>query len=192
MDNLLSRAAVLALVAGGFAFTGDLGWIAGRGLRALDAVDVDPPTATAGTRPAGVGRPSGAVPPAPGRRPPSVDAGIPCGDSRPPAGGRDELAWDSLHPGDRVVVWLSGPGPRCLALDVVDPAAGEALAYEVATVSVDGRPLAAASPPCRVFVARQPGGLTKGGMLHLAPAGLAAAGSGARRLGPIEALIEAR
>jgi hypothetical protein len=105
-----------------------------------------------------------------------------------------KVSWSSLAAGDRVTVWLAGAGPRCLVLDVVDPAAGEALAYEAAAVTADGRPAAAATPPRRVVVGH-PGGpaaITKGGMLHLAPGGIAAAGEAGRWLGPVEVVTLAQ
>ena len=113
---------------------------------------------------------------------------------KPPAGGCAEVAWNHLGPGDRVTVWLAGAGPRCLVLDVVDPATGEALAYEATAVTAEGRPLAAATPPRRVVIGHLGGSaaIAKGGMLHLTPGGIAAAGEAGRWLGPVEALIVLR
>ena len=109
---------------------------------------------------------------------------------------RATIAWATLRPGDRVIVWLAAAGHRCLVLDVVDPATGEALAYEVAAVAEDGRPLTAVAPPSRVVVGRPAGcttpGIVKGGMMHIAPAGIATAGETGRQLGPVEALALAR
>jgi len=202
MQNLLPKATVLAMIAGGFGLTGDLGWVANRGLRVLDAADVALPTAVEVEQPGGLAAPPAPAPAAPGLQPRPVPAepaarpvsAIAAALIKPPAGGCAEVVWQSLRPGDRVSVWLAAPGPRCLVLDVVDPIAGEALAYEAAAVSADGRPLAAATPPCRVLVGRSagqssPAPLAKGGMLQLAPAGIATAGEAGRLLGPIEALI---
>jgi hypothetical protein len=107
---------------------------------------------------------------------------------RPPTGGPKQLAWTGLAAGGRVVVWLASGGARCLVLDVVDAATGEALAYEAAAVSPEGRPLTTAGPPRRVVVGGGEAGLAVGGMLHLTPAGIATAGNSGRWLGPIEAL----
>lgn len=200
MPNIFAKAIALAVIAGGFALTGDLGWIASRGMRLLDAADVAAPSLTDRQEPV---RPAAASPepaaarpvpvpaPALGPRPQPivlVDAEV-----QPPAGGCEHVAWTALSPGDRVVVWFATRGQRCLVLDVVDPATGEALAYEVAAVSKDGQPLASAAPPRRVIVGRPADGpaavaISKGGMLHVAPAGIAAAGNEGRWLGPVEAL----
>ena len=228
MENFLPKAAVLAVVAGGFSFTGDLGWLASKGLRVLNAADVaapslsaaetpvePPPTAAAGpagppTLPAPVTAPAGPpspLAPAPVAAPapvlaPQAPASVtpatraPVAEMKPPAGGLEQIAWTALRPGDRVIVWLAAAGHRCLVLDVVDPATGEALAYEVAAVAEDGRPLTAVAPPSRVVVGRPAGGTTpgivKGDMMHIAPAGIATAGETVRQLGPVEALALAR
>ena len=42
MPNLLAKLTALGLIGGGFAATGDLGWIAERGMRVLDTADVAP------------------------------------------------------------------------------------------------------------------------------------------------------
>jgi hypothetical protein len=212
MRNLLPKAAVLAIIAGGFALTGDLGWIADRGLRVLDAADIALPAArdeepvaapaqaavSSGREPqtlpaASPVEPGGAPPPAAPPRAATARAAAHA-PLTPPAAGCVEVRWSSLAAGDRVTVWLAGAGPRCLVLDVVDPASGEALAYEAAALTTDGRPAAAAAPPRRVVVGH-PGGpaaITKGGMLHLAPGGIAAAGAAGRWLGPVEVVTLAR
>lgn len=221
MQNILPKATVLALIAGGFSLTGDLGWIADRGLRVLDAADVAMPAAAEDAEPAGsvaaadpvappqsppAATPLGPPQPVPAAGPPPASpaqaAAAPSAPAQaaahaplePPPGGDAEANWNRLQPGDRVTVWLAAPGPRCLVLDVVDPATGEALAYEAVSVSADGRPLAAATPPRRVIVGRpgDPPAIFKGGMLHLAPAGIATAGQAGRWLGPVEALIVLR
>jgi len=224
MQNILPKATVLALIAGGFSLTGDLGWIADRGLRVLDAADVAMPAASgepeaAGSVPAAdpvavprslaaadpveppqpvpdpVPQPVQAAGPPPAYPAPSAPAHaaaqVPV---KPPTGGAAEANWNRLQPGSRVTVWLAAPGPRCLVLDVVEPATGEALAYEAVGLSADGRPLAAATPPRRVIVGRpgDPPAIFKGGMLHLAPAGIATAGEAGRWLGPVEALLVLR
>lgn len=207
MPNLLAKLTALGLIGGGFAATGDLGWIAERGMRVLGAADVagpsdsaepfppadvarklaeaSPPKAPAITPPAVAPAAAPMAPVAPVQRPPAARAVM-----KPPAGGPTEVAWSGIAAGDRVVVWLATGGTRCLVLDIVDPATGEALAYEAAAVSPEGRPLTAAGPPRRVVVGRQAGerGLAVGGMLNLASAGIAAHGQSGRWLGPIEAL----
>jgi hypothetical protein len=202
MQNLLAKLAALGLIGGGFAATGDLGWLAARGRRVLDAADVAAPAAAEEPEPAaGAGQgdaigPAAAVAPpgpivnpaAPAPASPVAAAPAPAVVMKPPAGGPREIVWANLAAGGRVVVWLASGGTRCLVLDVVDAATGEALVYEAAAVSSEGRPLTTAGPPRRVVVGRAGPGLAVGGMLQLAPAGIAAAGNGGRRLGPIEAL----
>lgn len=195
MQNLLAKLAALGVIGGGFAATGDLGWLANRGMRVLDAVEVASPVAP--EDPAWTGfepRPAGglgvpAEPPAPvvspvGPPPTAPPAVV----MRPPAGGPRQIVWANLAAGGRVVVWLASGGTRCMVLDCVDAETGEALAYEAAAVSPEGRPLTTAGPPRRVVVGRDGPGLVVGGILQLAPAGIAARDSGGQRLGPIEAL----
>lgn len=207
MPNLFAKLTALGLIGGGFAATGDLGWIAERGMRVLDAADVAPSSARdEGMAPAGVrpefasAAPAPATPrPATGPQPtpaaPTAVAPAPTLPTvkavlRPPAGGPRQVAWERIAAGDRIVVWLAAGGTRCLVLDIVDPATGEALAYDAAAVSPEGQPLMAAGPPRRVVVGRQrdESGLAVGGMLNLASAGIATHGDGGRWLGPIEAL----
>jgi len=204
MQNLSAKLLVIAIIGGGFMFTGDLGWLASRGMKVIDAADValpstaeerppvePPPAPAAAEQP----RPMASPVPVPAVAPdrPQAEAGLAVAERKIPAGGPDQVAWSSLRAGERITVWLAGAGPRCLVLDMVDPDAGEAVAYEAAAVSAQGRPLAAAAPPRRVIVGRpadRPAQavVARGGMLHLAPAGIAAAGGRGQWLGPVEAL----
>jgi hypothetical protein len=210
MQNLLAKLAALGVIGGGFAATGDLGWIAQRGMRVLETVDVasaataeepaaaanggaldaSPPCGSPSGPPAPVSSPIAASPARAAPPGPVAPAAAPAIAMKPPAGGPRQIVWTKLAAGGRVVVWLTSGGTRCLVLDVVDPATGEALAYEAAAVSPEGRPLTTAGPPRRVVVGR--GGdeneLAVGGMLQLAPAGIATAGNSGRWLGPIDAL----
>lgn len=212
MPNLLAKLTALGLIGGGFAATGDLGWIAERGMRVLAAADVATPSAHEEAVPmadagrdfafsssAPVAAPAVAAPQAPVPSAASpISQAVPPAMARPaappamqpPAGGPKQITWAGIAPGDRIVVWLAAGGTRCLVLDVVDPATGEALAYDAAAVSPEGQPLMAAGPPRRVVVGRRSGesGLTVGGMISLASAGIATHGEGGRWLGPIEAI----
>lgn len=160
MPNLLAKLTALGLIGGGFAATGDLGWIAERGMRVLAAADVATPSAREEAVPmADAGRdfalpppppvaPATPVaPPAPVPSPPITPpaparpAALPA--MQPPVGGPKQIAWAGIAAGDRIVVWLATGGTRCLVLDVVDPATGEALAYDPAAVSPEGQPLMA-------------------------------------------------
>jgi hypothetical protein len=207
MQNIFAKMVALAMLVGGFGLTGDLGWLAERGSRVLGAADVpaqaddqhgelvpSPPT-IAPPAPAVFAPPSPATPPAappPAPAPPEPLA-RPTALPRPPAGGPAQIAWTALKTGSRVVVWLAGPPHRCLVLDFVDPVSGEAVLYEVATVSPAGRPLATAGPPRRVIVGRDAAGRThadgiiRGGQLLVAPVGIGGPGAG-QWLGPVAAL----
>lgn len=175
--SILSRFAAVGLVAGGFALTGDLGRLADTGMRVLSARDIPASTAEPGlpaepTAPAltglpeassptpvtvtPAGQPAAAAAASPTGAPPAAAPVVRSGDLRPPAGGPEEVAIGSLDAGSRVVVWLAvrrGGAPsayRCLVIDVVDPAAAEALLYEAVSFTADGRPAAAASAPRRI------------------------------------------
>jgi len=212
MQNFFAKMVALAMLVGGFGLTGDLGWLAERGSRVLGAADVPaqaddqhgelvPPRPTiAPPAPAVFGPPAPATPlespaPSPPAPPPAPDEplGRPTPLPKPPAGGPEQIAWASLDTGSRVVVWLAGPPHRCLVLDFVDPVSGEAVLYEVATVSPAGRPLATAGPPRRVIVGRDAAGRThsdgiiRGGRLLVTPVGIGGPGAG-QWLGPVSAL----
>lgn len=181
--SILSRLTAVGLVAGGFALTGDLGRLADKGLKVLNARDVpaarapdevplppEPasPALTAvpeAATPTPVAAPA-AEPSPPETRPAPAAPVVRSGDLRPPTGGPDEVSIRSLAAGSRVVIWLAvrrGSGSsayRCLVLDVVDPAEAEALLYEAVTFAADGRPAAAASAPRRIRLADAPAAAT--------------------------------
>lgn len=213
MQNFLAKAVAVALLVGGFSFTGDLAWIAEKGQRIVGAVDVpmgfENTASVAPTLQPEAGAPATdprteqavAAPPAP----PEIQAGEPAPSQpfggpepmgamfKPPLGGVSEISWASLDTGSRVIVWLAGPPYRCLVLDFVDPATGEALLYDVATVDTAGKPLATAGPPRRVVVGRDEigrprgEGIVRGGLIHVAQAGIATHAAG-QWLGPIASL----
>lgn len=177
MNDLLARVAVIAVIAGGFAATGDLGWLVGRTTKLLDARTIpgatagDPPSATpvatAEASPMPAAAPEKPVrppaPPVPVTSPQALGTPAPL---PPSGGGPDRVDFAALAPGDRVRVWagLSSRGgrPRCLVLDVVDPASGEALAHG------DG------IAPRRVMLSAGAGGtIVRGRPLALAVAGIA-------------------
>jgi len=183
MQNFFAKTVAVAMLVGGFGLTGDLGWIAERGSRVLGAADV----------PGGASPTPAPSPPAPSPPAPAEPLGRPTTLPKPPAGGPEQIAWTALDTGSRVVVWLAGPPHRCLVLDFVDPVSGEAVLYEVATVSPAGRPLATAGPPRRVIVGRDAAGRThaegiiRGGQLLVTPVGIGGPGAG-QWLGPVAAL----
>lgn len=179
---MLSRCAALGLIAGGFALTGDLGWVTARGLKVINSRTIPVAETPAETVTAGATAPvtpgQAAIPP----RHPLVAAGFSQAPA-PPRSGSDEVRIAALRAGDRILVWLQAaradlPG-MCLALDVIDPGSGEVLLAEVASLSPDGS-LLAAGPPRRVVVGAGGTGpatsaIRRGTPLFLRPEGLARA-----------------
>ena len=206
MQSFLAKCAALGIVAGGFAVTGDLGRLADRGRRLLDATGVPTdgsaghaeaaaaalpsavaarPAASPGEPPAIVVQPAPAAQSAapaakPQARPLSGDAPADAPVGRPVAplpssGGVAAVDLRQIAPGGRVLVWVRRPGTAAaghedrelIALDVIDPATGEALEHRPAAVG-DRSPSHAV--PRRVAVATdQAGRIARGDMLRLAP-----------------------
>ena len=176
MQNFLAKSVALATLVGGFGLTGDLAWIAERGTRVLGAADVPEQCELPATAPGGI---------------------VVHESPRSPQTIGQPQAPQVAAPAAEVIVWLAGSPHRCLVLDFVDPATGEALLYEAATVSAEGRPLATAGPPQRVVVGRDSNGrphaaaIIRGGLLHIAPVGVASqvVGQAAGQwLGPVASL----
>jgi len=121
-------------------------------------------------------------------------------DFRPPQDGIDTIEIPSLVAGNRVVVWLSiprrsgGRAYRCLVFDMVDPATGEALAYEAVSFAADGSPQATATPPRRVRLQGEGlgGTVAKSGRIDIQRRGVAADGVGSETIGPVAALSVVR
>jgi len=117
-------------------------------------------------------------------------------DFRPPLAGVDAIELATLAPGNRVVVWLAMPrrsggrAYRCLVFDLIDPASGEALAYEAVSFATDGKPQATAVPPRRVRLQGDGlgGAVAKSGRIDVQRRGSAADGVGHETIGPIAAL----
>lgn len=168
MQNLFGTCVALALLGGGFALTGDLGWLLGRGLRVIHATDIPartPPTPVA-TAPA----PASPAPAAPTLPPPVAV---------PPRRvvGPDRLDLATTMPGQRILVWLDGAADP-LALDVVDPA--------TAAVIIHG------GPPRRATITG--GTLVRGTPLRVVGLGLARGGApaAAESLGGITGIAAGR
>ena len=117
-------------------------------------------------------------------------------DFRPPRDGVDQVSLAALDAGDRVVVWLAlprrsgGRAYRCLVFDVIEPAGGEALAYEAVSFAADGTPQATAVPPRRVRLVGDGlgGSIVTSGMIDLGRRGVTADGIGHEQIGPVAAL----
>jgi hypothetical protein len=141
MRTLLAKCCVLALIAGGFVFTGDIGRVFTRGRRVLEATTIpeqvaDPPGSPAA--PAVMAKPlapsapvaeapsavresvnsdpasaAAAEPTSPASLPPAdAPIGIPTALSSPPALSPESIDLAALGPGDRIVVWVGRRGGR--------------------------------------------------------------------------------
>lgn len=145
MSNFLARCAAIGLVGGGFAATGDLGWLAARGMRLVNARTIpseetptDAPMAASAAAPAAPAV-APAAPPLPSsatdpfRSPPAArPVGRPTGDPSPPSNGPERIDLATLRPGERVTIWIGRPTiarQPWIAFDVIDPTAGEALLF---------------------------------------------------------------
>jgi hypothetical protein len=144
MRNILPKLLAIGLLSGGFAATGDLGWLARRGIRLLEASTV--PTESAAFEPNADGTgydPAGVASTGFG----SADlGGTDLGGATPggalgltssrqgihPADGPAAVDLAALMPGARLVVWVRNPGTRGaepVTLDLIDPAGGAALLH---------------------------------------------------------------
>lgn len=182
MQNPLGKLALLALLGGGFAVTGDLGRLAARGMRLLESTTVpaEQPPAEVIPPAAATTDPVPVPPPAP--RPPEAAASaqpaspvhlvddeapipVPVADApaahppRLPAPGTSPTAVDlaALPSGTRVLIWLPAaagrPGwHRCLAIDVVAPQGGEALLHHEVTLAPGQQTSRMTGAPSRVTI----------------------------------------
>jgi len=128
MRNLLSKLLAIGLLGGGFTATGDLGWLARRGMQLLEASSV--PSEAAGQVAAAAEGPES--------QPSDMESAF--REGRPaavrpaalPTGGPATVDLQAVGPGGRVVVWVTTPrsqAPERLILDLIDPATGAALLH---------------------------------------------------------------
>ena len=189
MQSFLVKCAALGIVAGGFTLTGDVGRLADRGRRLLDArtvpsetpadqaTDADEATIQANAAPQ-------ATPaPAPARTPPSVPLLLDAPIGRavavppPPAKGPDSIDLRQVPAGSRVLVWVRRPGSTgrsrstdLIALDLIDPNTGEALEHRHAAMTHGSEGTTVHAAPRRVVITRDATNkIAKGAMLRIAP-----------------------
>lgn len=166
MRTFLAKCSALALIAAGFALTGDAGRLLARGRGVIDATTIPqaaepapasqaqpaatdaPVVAEAGSPPApsvrpGTESPSSASSPA---APPDAPVGSPSPRIVPGGAGQASVNIEALAPGDRVLVWIGKNAARGtaapLAFDIVDPATGDALELRHAAADDRLSPLA--------------------------------------------------
>jgi len=147
MSSLFSKLTACGLLVGGFAVTGDLGRLAERGTKLVNATGVPsdqvppeksppvvcPPTAPVGAPAAAPGSPPLPAPPPVAPEPPSPRSGAvdgPVGRSaeppRLPVSTPAKIDLGTLRPGQRLTIWAGSPS-AAYAFDIVDPATGEVL-----------------------------------------------------------------
>ena len=189
MQSFLVKCAALGIVAGGFTLTGDVGRLADRGRRLLDARTVpsetpadqatDAQEATIQSNAA----PQAAPAPAPARTPPSVPLLLDAPIGRavavppPPAKGPDSIDLRQVPAGSRVLVWVRRPGSTSrsrstdlIALDLIDPNSGEALEHRHAAMTHGSEGTTVHAAPRRVVITRDATNkIAKGAMLRITP-----------------------
>jgi len=185
MQSFLVKCAALGIVAGGFTLTGDVGRLADRGRRLLDArtvpsetpadqaTDADKATIQASAAPQAA--------PAPARTPSSVPLLLdaPIGRAvavpQPPAKGPDSIDLRQVPAGSRVLVWVRRAGSSSrsrstdlIALDVIDPNTGEALEHRHAAMTHGSEGTTVHAAPRRVVITRDATNkIAKGAMLRI-------------------------
>jgi hypothetical protein len=173
MRTFLARCGTLGLLCGGFALTGDAGWVISRGTSLLNATSFPTPASDA----------AATVPPSPADEPPVarqpvvetlVNPTLAAPTVAPPAdGGLTAVDLRLLHTGDRVVIWAGG---MPTVFDIVDPAVGGAIQQpQSRRVTLTG-----AGDQHRIV---------RGGTVHVQPlAGVSGHAAAAERLGPVQAI----
>lgn len=150
MRAFLAKCAAVALIAGGFALTGDAGRLLARSRGVIEATTIpqmretaSPPAPSAATNDGRSPHPTpapswddpGFTGPEPESSQRSESAAAPPADAPvgsaaaaplPDGKGLATVSIASLSPGDRILVWVGGPSAP-LAYDIVDPATGDAI-----------------------------------------------------------------
>lgn len=153
MQNFLVSCLALGIIAGGFALTGDLGWIAGRGLRVIQAANVPDDEASAPVTASSLPSSAELAPHVP----------MPVNSPRS-ARGPERIELASTRPGQRILVWLDDAAAP-LPIDVVDPGSAGVILHH--------------GPPRRATISA--GAIVRGEQLRVVDLGLAHAGTAAAR-----------
>ena len=129
MRTFFTRCTLLGLLVGGFALTGDAGWILSKGQSLLNATTVPSGADVWGeqaTPAAAESTTGGCAPDTPcGPVDVQVAPSLATPADPPPAGGGEAVVdLRLLRPGERVRVWVQG---GLVMFDMVDPAVGEAI-----------------------------------------------------------------
>lgn len=162
MHGFFSKVLALGVVAAGFYFTGDLGWVMDRAGSWAHGESSPPPTAAdpAEASAATVAAPASAV-----SSPPAVPAPLPASPSTPsvgstpparPEGGvtlpqllDDQIRVGTLRSGDRILARMQH---EIVAFDLIDPASREAVEHRHALLAADMATAAALAAPRRVVL----------------------------------------
>jgi len=113
----------------------------------------------------------------PGDAPADAPVGLPVSMPKPVSGGVDHVDLPRLPAGSRILVWVPQPGEAgrgpggtdLIALDIIDPAAGEALEHRHAGVTAGSRGPIHAAPRRVRIVADAAGRVIRGDVLRLEP-----------------------
>lgn len=176
MQSFLAKCAALGIVAGGFTLTGDLGRLADRGRRLLNARAVPSEMAVEPmSKAATASEPTRSTPP-------ETRADAPVGRAvavpAQPASGPDSIDLRQVTAGSRLLIWIRRPGASArsvdlVALDIIDPISGEALEHRHAALTVGAHETGATTvhaAPRRVVITRNAAScITKGSPLRIAP-----------------------
>lgn len=192
MQSLLARCFALALIAGGFALTGDVARLVERGRRVIEGRGTQQ---VARSQPAEAAAGPAAVPqadplPSPTEPPPGGDSAPsavrprdPAADDpvgrrvavpSPPTDGPAAIEPRALAVGDRVLVWLkpeghTNRGGDLIALDIIEPVSAEALLHRHAALAYADKGGVQAAPRRVVIGTGSAARINRGDRLRLAP-----------------------
>jgi hypothetical protein len=179
MRTFLARCTMLGLLVGGFALTGDAGWILAKGRSLLNATTVspvadswDPQQSALPMEPKAGFTSSGEPFVGPVEVPVAPSPAVPA-EGRLVGGGEAVVDLRLLRPGERVRLWVNGSQ---IMFDIVDPATGEAIQQPV-------------TRRVRISGTGDPHRIERGGMIDVQPrAGISGHQPPTERVGPLQAI----